>query len=282
MVAAETEGTEEMTTFKQSFKASEFPLRQSLFWMNDGNLDSTWSWLSRNFTGKAEKMYGKLADYGVNTMTFAIYAPGGEFPVNPWKNDASPNEILAGAEVDFAELNRWSALLELGKQPNINLIPTMFFGDDKGITQNKAFLNYFLPAATQFVLPYSKAIILVCEGPKTMNIHDMADGAILIKGAMAFSESKIPVGVHFASNDFPALLPSEADFYAMEFPHHPITQAEGVSIEDCLKEARRVIACSPVPVLFIEDDAYCESPRARGLSRELAKLNGCYCLPGPV
>jgi len=250
--------------------------------MNNGQLDSTWSWLSRNFTGNAEKMYGKLADYGVNTMTFAIYSPGGDFPVNPWKNDASPAEIMKGAEVDEVELARWRGLLELGKLPGVNLIPTIFFGDDPGITQNKAFLNYFLPPITQFLLPYSRAIILVCEGEKSMSVHDMADGVILIKKAMAFSEKQIPVGVHLSSGNVPAMLPSEADFYAMEFPWHPVTQAESVSIEDCLKEAKRVIACSPVPVLFIEDDAYCESPRARGLSRELAKLDGCYCLPGPT
>jgi len=268
--------------FKQSFKASEFPLRQSLFWSNEGQLDSTWGWLSRNFIPKTEKMYGKLADYGVNTMTFAVYAPGGETPVNLWKNDASPNMIHAGAEVDEAEVARWQGMLELGKVPGINLIPTLFFGDDPGITQNKAFLNWFIPAATRFLLPYSRAIILVCEGEKTMSVHDMAEGILLSKRSMLLSDKQIPVGVHLSSGNVPALLPSEADFYACEFPWHPVTQAESVSIEDCLKEAKRVIACSPVPVLFIEDDAYCESPRARGLSRELAKLDGCYCLPGPV
>ncbi len=266
----------------KSFKGSEFPLRQSLFWMNDGKLDSTWSWLSRNFTGKADKMYGKLADYRVNTILFAIYAPGGDFPVNPWKNDASPEDIMNGAEIDAAEVERWKGLLELGKNPGINLMPTMFFGDDKAITQNKAFLNYFLPLATQFLLPYSRAIVLVCEGEKSMSVNDMAEGINLIKSGMAFSSRKIPVGVHLASNNVPRLLPSEADFYAMEFPWHPVEQAESRSIEDGIAEAKRVLACSPVPVLFIEDDAYCESPRARGLSRELAKLDGCYCLPGPV
>lgn len=99
---------------------------------------------------------------------------------------------------------------------------------------------------------------------------------------VTFGDKKIPVGVHMASDAFPSLLPSEADFYAVEFPWHPITQAESISIEDGVTEAKRVLACSPVPVLFIEDDAYCESPRAKGLSRELAKLDGCYCLPGPT
>ena len=268
--------------FKQAFKTSEFPLRQSLFWMNDGELDSTWSWLSRKFASKAEKMYGKLSEYDVNTMTFAVYCPSGHSPINPFKNNASPADILNGAEVDEAEVARWRGLLSVGKLPNINLVPTMFFGEQHDIVKNKPFLNYFLPLVTQFLLPYSRAIILVCEGEKGMNVHEMAYGINLIKGAMAFSERKIPVGVHLQSHVFPQLLPSEADFYAMEFPWHPIYEAENHSIEDGVREAKRVLACSPVPVLFIEDNAYCESPRARGLSRELAKLDGCYCLPGPL
>jgi len=262
--------------------ANEFPLRQSLFWMNDGNLDSTWCWLSRRFTSKAEKMYGKLMEYKSNTMLFAMYAPGGMFPVNPYKNDAHPADVLAGAEIDMAEKKRWEGLLSLGNVPGINLIPTMFFGDNLEVASNKAFQNFFLPAATQFVLPYSRAIILACEGNRGMSVHEQAAGINLIKGAMAFSEKKVPVGVHMASPVFPAALPAEADFYAMEFPWHPINQAESVSIEDGVEEAKRVLECSPIPVLFIEDDAYCESPRARGLSQELAKLDGCYCLPGPV
>ena len=270
---------------QMKFKAKsvgEFPLRQSLFWMNDGNLDSTWCWLSRKFIPKAEKMFNKLIEYRSNTMLFAMYAPGGDFPVNLFKNDAHPDEVLAGAEVDMAEVERWKGLLALGNVPGINLIPTIFFGDNHEVAKNKAFLNFFLPAITQFVLPYSRAIVLACEGNRGMSVHDQADGINLIKGAMALSEKKIPVGVHMASPVFPAELPSEADFYAMEFPWHPIDEAENFSIEDGIKEAKRVIACSPVPVLFIEDDAYCESPRARGLSQELAKLDGCYCLPGPT
>ena len=59
-------------------------------------------------------------------------------------------------------------------------------------------------------------------------------------------------------------------------------EAEEYSIDCAMTEAKRVIAQSPVPVGFIEDDITPETPRARGFSRALSTLSGAWMLPGPT
>jgi hypothetical protein len=285
----------------KSFQASEFPLGQSLFWWqsepfgnnNDNNdAQSTWNWLARDMTdAKRQKMYARLQMYKDMsnrpswTMVFMVFnMVAKENMVNPFLGCPNAAQIVAsgGGQPDNAELEKWKHLLELGKTPGINLIPCLYCGDDAATLQNTAFINYFTPLAVQFLAPYSKAICICSEPPKSINKAGQELIINLCKTTLAFmGRSDIPVVTHLQGDQIKTDLPSNADAVLYQFKSNP-WNAHDRSAEDVKAEGAWALRACPVPLGFFELGVYNESDRIREQTRALASLPGCGMLPGPL
>ena len=70
-------------------KSNDFPLRQSLFWMDGNEVSSTWGFLARNINDSWRwRCINWLTKNNINTMIFLTYARFtqnyGDVDVNPF------------------------------------------------------------------------------------------------------------------------------------------------------------------------------------------------------
>jgi hypothetical protein len=281
----------------KGFQPNEFPLGQSLFYWtgdnnNKANAKSTWNWLARDMTdAQRQQMYVKLAEYKDQScrpswaMAFMIFnMVAKENLVNPFLGCPTAAQIMAsgGGQPDNAELNNWRRHLELGKVPGVNLIPCLYCGDDAATLQNADFIAYFTPLAVQFLAPYSKAICICSEPPKSVNKQWQESVIGIVKNKLAWiGRSYIPVVTHLQGDQIKTDLPSNTDAVLYQFSGDP-WKAHGRSVEDVRAEGARALAMCPVPLAFFELGVYCEGPAIREQTRALRDLPGCGMLPGPV
>lgn len=274
------------------FSEKEIPLGQSLFWMLDNEPQSTWPWLSRNWTNeKRQKMYGKLETYkqwsGTPSWTavFLIYHMADpECVCNPFLGCPTAQQVVAsgGGRPDDGELSKWQHLLSLGQVPGVNLIPCLYCGDDKATLRNGQFISFFTPLATQFLAPYSKAICICSEPPKNAS-REWQEWVIgMVKSTLVMiGRSDMPVVTHLQGEQIITQLPRNADAVLYQFNTNPVN-AHLRNIEDVEDEGRWALSTCPIPLCFFELAIQAERPNVREMSRRLKAIPGCLMLPGPA
>jgi len=252
-----------------SAAAGEFPLRSSLFWMNNGKVDSTWRYLARNCSdADRQAMVAWQVAHGMNTMIFLTYARGGDCVVNPFVQTYGP-------DVDWAEASRWLELLAPGKSPGVNLVPCLFCDDDPETARNEKFQNYYVPAACVALGKYSRAICIGLEMSEQFSRIGMERIIALCK-----QYTDKPIGVHLQW-DRKSALPSGLDFLIYEHPWHP-KDGDNHSAAEVASIGADVIAKSGLPVWFNEYNWNVEGQRIREQTRALAQLAGCVGVGGPL
>ncbi|MFA5430100.1 MAG: hypothetical protein WC329_02955 [Candidatus Omnitrophota bacterium] len=263
-----------------------FPLRSSLFWYDnvDRKYESTWPLLCDNWdANKRMRCLQKQIEYGCNTLTYFLYHfDDSGCRVSPLIGNPKPEDIAAGnLNWDWTKIAAWWPYFELGNLPGICLIPTLFCGDSRRATNNTAFHRAFIPPVVQSIHPYITGINIASEASKTMSTAQME--AMIEVVIAAWKAANLPrkfVGVHLQWNGRDRL-PANADFLMYEFSWHP-GEGHKHSVDDVINEAKRIIAASPLPVLFQELTIECETEIAREQSRALVGLPDVYMIPGPT
>jgi len=247
--------------------AGEFPLRSSLFWDNNGKVDSTWRYLARNCSdADRQRMIAWQEAHGMNTMIFLTYARGSDCIVNPFKQTYGP-------DVDWAEAARWLRLLEPGKS-GANLVPCLFCDDDPETARNYNFQNYYVPAACVAFSPYSRAICLGLE--MTEQFSNAAIERII--GICRHYTDK-PLLMH-AQWNMSTPLPAGLDGLIYEHPWHP-GEGEKHSADEVASIGAQVIAKAGIPVGFNEYNLTPWTSRGTEQTRALSKLP-CFLIGGPL
>jgi len=277
----------------KGFQPSEFPLGQSLFWMDGDHPESTWDWLARDVDdAQRNRMYAKLQQYKDQTGTpswttsFLVYnmVDPNCHPVNPFLGSPTASQVVksGGGQADDIELAKWRSRLSLGQLPGVNLVPCLYCGDDKATIQNYTFVNYFTPLAVQFMAPYSKAICICSEPPKNANVQWQESVITLVKNTLSFmGRSDIPVVTHLQGDQILTQRPQNADGILYQFRTHP-GEAHKRNIDEVVNEGKWALANSPVPLGFFELAVLCEDPRVKEMTRKLRALPECGMLPGPT
>jgi len=266
-----------------------FPLRSSLFWKDPqggGKYDgykSTWELLKKNWdTATRERLINKQVQYGSNFLSFFLYHyDDQDCVVNPFVGNPTPAQIATGNIIwDWAEINKWLPFLELGKDPNLWIVPSLFCGDSKGATGNTAFHDMFIPPIAQAIHPLVKAINIGSEMSKTMSKAQMERMISVVKNAWTSAgQTQKPVGVHLQCDKEGNLpVPANADFIMLETSNHPKDYREP---SDICAEIKKVVAKCPVPILVTETYIFCEEQKARNQTKEIAKIPNVWGLPGP-
>lgn len=271
-----------MFTNTKAVGSSNIVLRSSLFWMDGDKIGSTWGYLSRQYTPAYNaKMMKKMQEYGCNTMTFIVYHAGDPACVcNPFVGFPNAKQVMEGKnQVDMQEIERWLALLEPGKDPNVFLIPTIYCGDDWATTQNEEFHKWFLPGVIEFFRPYAKGFMIATEASKSMNVRLQERVITTMKTAMGFRQ--VPVGVHNQG----AKIAGNADFLAYEFSWHP-QDGDNYTPQQVVDELKGVLRDYPNYIWPQEINMNVESKRAREQVRAIAELAKSepriVGLPGPI
>jgi hypothetical protein len=225
----------------------------------------------------------KQIEYGCNTLTYFLYHfDDPECRVSPLIGNPTPEDIAAGnLNWDWTKIAAWWPYFELGSLPGICLVPTLFCGDSRRATNNTTFHKAFIPPVVQSIHPYITGINIASEASKTMNTAQMENMIQVIRDA--WTAAQLPqkfVGVHWQWNGRDRL-PANADFLMYEFSWHPKDGLQK-SVADVVAEAKRIIAASPLPVLFQELTIECETEIARAQSRALRDLQGAYMVAGPM
>jgi len=263
-----------------------FPLRSSLFWkdLTTNEYHSTWELLKRNWdSGKRARLLEKQIEYNCNFLTFYLYHfDDPNCPVNPFVGCPDPKTIAAGkAQWDWGEIAKWMPYLQLGLNPDIWIVPSIFCGDSREATNNTAFHDMFLPTLVQAIHPYIKALNLGSEMSKTMNKAQMERMIWRVKESWkAAGLAEKPVGVHLQCDGEGNLpTPGNADFIMLETSNHPKNYRDPA---DICEEIKKAVAKCPKFVLVTETYIFCEEARAREQTRAIAQVPGVWALPGPV
>jgi len=244
-----------------------FPLKSSLFWDDNGTIDSTWGYLARNVDdAKRQRMVGWQASKEMNTMVFLTYNRDQNCLVNPFVQTYGP-------DVDWAEAAKWIERFRPGLF-GANLIPCLFCDDDPDTARNVAFHDYYIPAACIALGPYSRAICVGLEMNEQFSIAAMEH---II--ALCHTYTDKPVVVHMQWN-MTDPLPAGLDGLIYEHPWHP-KDGDLHSADEVASIGAQVIARAGIPVGFNEHNLTPWSPRGREQTRALAKLP-CFLVGGPM
>lgn len=265
-----------------------FPLRSSLFWHDSQGggwegtgYKATWELLHRGFNqAYRDRLLNKQVEYGCNFLTFYLYHyDDPNCNINPFVGCPGPTAIATGKAIwDWAEINKWLPYLELGKNPDLWIVPTLFCGDSKGATLNTAFHDMFIPPIVQAIHPLVKAINIGSEMSKTINKAQMERMINVVKNSWkAAGQVEKPVGVHLQCDREGNLpIPVNADFIMLQTSNHPKNFNDNI-----VTEIEKVVAKCPTFVLVTETYIFCEEARAKKQVRDIASIPNVWCLPGP-
>jgi len=264
-----------------------FPKKSCLFCPIDGQVDSTWRYLSELLTeNQRQQMVNQQVAWGMDTMIFLTYARGGNCEINPFVQ-------IYGPDVDWAKAARWIQRLEPGKR-GANLIDCLLCDDDPETASNIDFINYYVPAACQVIGPYCRAI---CAGlemnerynpfKRSLNPSAKAEHAAKFRDSMTriikicHDNTDRPIVVHMQWN---MIDPLPAGLNGLIFEHPwPPDQGDLHSADEAASIGARAIqraADYGVSVGFNEYHLRPWSTRGREMTRELAKLP-CFLIGGP-
>ena len=265
-----------------------FPKESCLFVPIDGEVDSTWRYLSEKLSeDKRQKMIAQQVAWGMDTMIFLTYGRGGDCEINPFIQTYGP-------DVDFPKVARWMQRLKPGKH-GANLIPCLFCDDDPETASNIGFANYYTPAACQVLSPYSKAICAGLEmneqyntfkrslspAAKAEHIKRYRDSMTRIIKICHDNTDK-PILVHMQW-DMISPLPAGLDGLILEHPWPPQDGDKHSADEAASIGAVAIERAGQygVSVGFNEYHIKPWSVRGREMTRALAKLP-CFMIGGPV
>jgi hypothetical protein len=181
-------------------KSNDFPLRQSLFWMDGNEVSSTWGFLARNINDSWRwRCINWLTKNNINTMIFLTYARFtqnyGDVDVNPFKGDFA-------SDIDYSEIAKWDYWLKLGKNAGSNLIPCLYC-DGETVTSNRedSAHQYYLDLAIPYLAQYCRALILgleMTEVFKINKIEQMIAYAKEVRKRNNIPPEKFPISVHLS------------------------------------------------------------------------------------
>ena len=247
-----------------------FPKKSCLFVPIDGEIDSTWRYLSEKLSeDKRQKMVNQQVVWGMDTMIFLTYGRGGNCDINPFVQTYGP-------DVDYPKVARWMERINPGKH-GANLIPCLFCDDDPQTARNVNFTNYYVPAACQVLSPYSRAI---CAGLEMNEQYSKASMEHIIK--LCHDNTDKPILIH-AQWDMISPLPAGLDGLILEHPWNPFKGDDHSADESASIGSMAIERAGQydVEVGFNEYHIKPWSVRGREMTRELAKLP-CFMIGGPV
>ena len=251
----------------KAVKASEFPLKSSLFWSNNGQVESTWGLLKKNATDAwINRLIQWHTEQSLNTAVFLTYNRDPNCFVTPFVQTYGPN-------VDWVEVTRWMKLFKLGQQGS-NLIPCLFSDDDSETANNIAFHNYYVPGACVALGPFSRAI---CIGLEMNERFSLAAMEHIIELCHTYTDK--PVVVHMQWNTI-TRLPRGLDGLIYEHPWQP-DKGPTHSADEVASIGAQVIARAGIPVGFNEYTLWPWEEHGRNQTRALAKLP-CWLIGGPL
>lgn len=258
-----------MSAFKAKSK-NEFPLRQSLFWMDGRKVESTWGFFARNHDDAWRWRYvAWLNAHRMNTMIFLMFNRDPNCRVSFFQRGYA-------TEMDLAQALKLEWWLDFAKRAGANLVPTMFCDGDPdknrfGWDRHERYFSQALP----FLSKYCRAILIGLESTEYFSTADMERLITLAK-----KYTTLPIGTHMQW-DRKTPLPRGLDWLGYEHSWPP-DQGDRKSVAEVVAEGREAIARSKLPVAMTEYNYNPAGQRIREQSRALATLPGCVMLGGPL
>lgn len=257
----------------------------------DGNKpDSTWDLLDKK-KNRVDTIIRKQTEYGSKLMTFLCFnmVEPDVNPVNPFLGNPTVPELktrfysMGDVGWDQVEVDRWQKVLSVGENPGIYLVPTIFCGDDRASTRDKAFVDWYIPIIVRSLYKQSAAYNLITEASKSWNRSEIEYAVSVAKAAFDREPrlSPKPIFVHQQGVD----IGNNADGLMYEFSKNP-WDAKEYSVSDVINELKLVLKIYPGMVWAQELAVLCEEDWAKKLSRAIRNL--AYTepriigLPGPV